>query len=61
MEGIGRVYNEYRDELRLTETQAQAIHSLPEAARRQVLRLGTDIDLSRVEADELAMRFGRGS
>ncbi len=27
LEGIGRVYNGYRDELRLTEPQAEAIHS----------------------------------
>ncbi|MEW6247146.1 MAG: Spy/CpxP family protein refolding chaperone [Nitrospirota bacterium] len=56
LEGIGRVYNGYRDELRLTEAQAQAVHSLLESARREVLRLGTEIDLSRVEADELVMR-----
>jgi Spy/CpxP family protein refolding chaperone len=56
LEGIGRVYNGYRDELRLTDVQAQFIHSLLEDARREVLRLGTDIDLSRVEADELVMR-----
>ncbi|MGH7258873.1 MAG: hypothetical protein ACREIM_10880 [Nitrospiraceae bacterium] len=56
LEGIGRVYNGYRDELRLTDSQAHSIHSLLEGARREVLRLGTDIDLSRVEADELVMR-----
>ncbi len=56
LEGIGRVYNGYRDELRLTDAQAHSIHSLLEGARREVLRLGTDIDLSRVEADELVMR-----
>src|SRR5262249_6050027 len=56
LEGIGRVYNGYRDELRLTEAQAQSIHSLLETARREVLRYGTEIDLSRVEADELVMR-----
>lgn len=56
MEGIGRVYNGYRGELRLTDTQAHSIQSLLEAARREVLRLGTEIDLSRVEADELVMR-----
>jgi Spy/CpxP family protein refolding chaperone len=54
--GIGRVYNEYRGELGLSEAQAQAIQSLLEAARREVLRLGTEIDLSRAEADELVMR-----
>lgn len=54
--GIGRVYNDYRDELGLSETQAQAIHSLLETARREVLRLGTEIDLSRAESDELVMR-----
>ncbi len=56
LDGIGRVYNGYRDELRLTDAQAHSIQSLLEAARREVLRLGTDIDLSRVEADELVMR-----
>ena len=56
LEGIGRVYNGYRDELRLTDAQAQAMQSLLEAARREVLRLGMEIDLSRVEADELVMR-----
>src|SRR5215467_7924678 len=56
LEGIGRVYNGYRDELRLSDAQAQGIQSLLEDARREVLRLGTEIDLSRVEADELVMR-----
>lgn len=57
LEGIGRVYNGYRSDLRLTDAQAQSIHSLLEAARREVFRLGTEIDLSRVEADELVMRL----
>ena len=56
LDGIGRVYNGYRDELRLTDAQAHAMQSLLEVARREVLRLGTEIDLSRVEADELVMR-----
>ena len=56
LEGIGRVYNGYRDELRLTDAQAQTMRSLLEAARREVLRFGTEIDLSRVETDELVMR-----
>jgi len=56
LEGIGRVYNDYRGELGLSEAQAQAIQSLLEGARREVLRLGTEIDLSRVEADELVKR-----
>ena len=56
LEGIGRVYNAYRDELRLTDAQAQAIRALLESARREVLRVGTEIDLSRVESDELVMR-----
>ena len=55
LEGIGRVYS-YRDELRLSDAQMQGIQSLLEDARREVLRLGTEIDLSRVEADELVMR-----
>jgi Spy/CpxP family protein refolding chaperone len=56
LDGIGRVYNAYRDDLRLSDTQARSIQSLLEAARREVLRVGTEIDLSRVEADELVMR-----
>jgi Spy/CpxP family protein refolding chaperone len=57
LEGIGRVYTSYRDELHLSDGQVQAIQSLLEGARREVLRLGTEIDLSRVEADELVMRL----
>jgi hypothetical protein len=38
LEGIGRVSNGYRDQLRLTEAQAQVVHSLLEGARREVLR-----------------------
>jgi Spy/CpxP family protein refolding chaperone len=56
LEGIGRVYNGYRDELRLIDAQTQTMQALLEGARREVLRLGTEIDLSRVEADELVMR-----
>jgi Spy/CpxP family protein refolding chaperone len=56
LDGIGRIYNAYRDDLRLTDAQARSIQSLLEAARREVLRVGTEIDLSRVEADELVMR-----
>ena len=56
LDGIGRVLNGYRDDLRLTDGQALFMRSLLEAARREVLRLGTEIDLSRVEADELVMR-----
>jgi Spy/CpxP family protein refolding chaperone len=56
LDGIGRTYNVYRNDLRLTDAQARSIQSLLEAARREVLRVGTEIDLSRVEADELVMR-----
>jgi hypothetical protein len=56
LEGIGRVYNGYRDELRLIDAQTQTMQALLEGARREVLRLGMEIDLSRVEADELVMR-----
>jgi len=56
LEGIGRVYNGYRDELRLSDAQTHAMQSQLEVARREVLRLGTEIDLSRVVADELVMR-----
>ena len=38
LESIGRVYNGYRYELRLSEAQAHAIESLLEDARREVLR-----------------------
>ncbi len=56
LDGIGRVYNGYGNELRLTEAQAESIYKLLEDARREVLRVGTEIDLSRVEADELVLR-----
>lgn len=56
LDGIGRVYNDFREDLRLTAGQARDIEELLEAARREVLRVGTEIDLSRVEADELVMR-----
>jgi Spy/CpxP family protein refolding chaperone len=56
LDGVGRIYNVYRDDLRLTDDQDREIQSLLEAARREVLRIGTEIDLSRVEADELVMR-----
>ncbi|BFU93386.1 MAG: protein of unknown function [Nitrospira sp.] len=56
LDGIGQVYNGFRRELGLTDPQARDIRSLLEDARREVLRVGTEIDLSRVEADELVMR-----
>ena len=56
LDGIGRIYNGYGKELRLTEAQAESIRKLLEDARREVLRVGTEIDLSRVEADELVLR-----
>jgi len=56
LDGIGQVYNGFRRELNLTDSQALEIRSLLEEARREVLRVGTEIDLSRVEADELVMR-----
>jgi hypothetical protein len=56
LEGLGRVYHDHRDALQLSDGQARTIQSLLEDARREVLRLGTEIDLSRVEADELVMR-----
>jgi Spy/CpxP family protein refolding chaperone len=56
LDGIGRIYNNYGNELRLTAAQTESIHKLLEEARREVLRVGTEIDLSRVEADELVMR-----
>lgn len=56
LDGIGQVYNGFRRELGLTDPQARDIRSLLEEARREVLRVGTEIDLSRVEADELVMR-----
>jgi Spy/CpxP family protein refolding chaperone len=56
LEGIGRVYHGYGNDLRLTDAQAESIRKLLEDTRREVLRVGTEIDLSRVEADELVMR-----
>ncbi|HEU4685524.1 MAG TPA: hypothetical protein VFS39_13545 [Nitrospira sp.] len=57
LDGIGRVYNVYRDELGLSQAQLDAIRPLLEGARREVLRLGTEIDLNRAEADEQASRL----
>jgi Spy/CpxP family protein refolding chaperone len=56
LDGIGRIYNAYRADLHLTDDQAREVQLLLEAARREVLRVGTEIDLSRVEADEMVMR-----
>ncbi len=56
LDGIGQVYNRFRRELALDDSQVRDIGSWLEEARREVLRVGTEIDLSRVEADELVMR-----
>jgi len=56
LDGIGQVYNGFRRELALDDSQARDIGAWLEEARREVLRVGTEIDLSRVEADELVMR-----
>lgn len=55
LEGIGRVYNGWREQLRLTEAQAQSLRSLLEEARAELLRMGTVVDINRVEGDDLAL------
>lgn len=56
LDGVGQVYNGFRRELVLDDFQVRDIESWLEEARREVLRVGTEIDLGRVEADELVMR-----
>lgn len=55
LEGIGRLYNGWRDELSLTEAQAQSLRSLLQEARAELMRQGTIVDLNRVEGDDLAL------
>jgi Spy/CpxP family protein refolding chaperone len=55
LEGIGRLYNGWRDELRLTDAQAHALRSLLMDARAELLRQGTSVDINRVEGDDLAL------
>ncbi|MEX5213074.1 MAG: hypothetical protein NW703_02810 [Nitrospiraceae bacterium] len=56
LDGIGRVYISVRRNLLLSASQVRKIQSLFEAARRNLLRLGREIDLGRGEADRLVMR-----
>lgn len=49
----GRVYGEYRDELDLSEPQAVSLRTTLEEARREFIRIGTDIEISRMEAYDL--------
>ncbi len=53
LKGIGRTYDSYRDELRLADPQATALRSLLEAARAELLQMGTAIDINRTEAYDL--------
>ena len=53
LKGIGRTYDSYRDELHLADPQATALRSLLEAARAELLQMGTAIDINRTEAYDL--------
>jgi Spy/CpxP family protein refolding chaperone len=55
LEGIGRMYNGWRERLHLTDAQAHALRSLLENGRDELLRMGTVVDINRVEGDELAL------
>lgn len=55
LEGIGRLYHGWREDLRLTEEQAHALRTLLEEARADLLRKGTVVDINRVEGDDLAL------
>lgn len=49
----GEVYGTYREELGLSETQTVALRDALEEARREILRIGNDIEISRMEAYDL--------
>lgn len=55
LDGIGRLYNGWRDDLRLTDAQAQSLRSLLQDARAELMRQGTIVDINRVEGDDLAL------
>lgn len=49
----GEVYGTYQGELSLSETQIVSLRSALEEARREILRIGNDIEISRMEAYDL--------
>lgn len=48
-----RAYGDYRREIGLTEAQQIALRNTLEEARREVIRIGTEIEISRTEAYDL--------
>lgn len=49
----GEVYGEHRQALSLSEAQTVSFRSALEEARREILRIGNDIEISRMEAYDL--------
>lgn len=49
----GEVYGRYRRDLGLSEAQTVALRDALEEARRDILRIGNDIEISRMEAYDL--------
>lgn len=49
----GKVYGEYREALGLSEAQTVSLRNGLEEARREIIRIGTDIEISRMEAYDL--------
>ncbi len=49
----GRAYGEYRNDIGLTKIQQVALKVALEETRKEVIRIGTDIELSRMEAYDL--------
>src|SRR5579884_2267477 len=54
LEGIAQPYT-WQDDLRLTDEQAEALRTLLTEGRADLIRMGTVVDLNRVEGDELAL------
>ncbi|MFQ5949626.1 MAG: hypothetical protein ACE5J1_02945, partial [Nitrospiria bacterium] len=48
-----RAYGDYRKEIGLTEAQQVSLRNTLEEARREVIRIGTEIEISRTEAYDL--------
>lgn len=55
LEGVGRMYNGWRERLHLTDAQVPALRSLLENGRGELLKMGTVVDINCVEGDELAL------
>lgn len=49
----GQIYGEYREALGLSETQKVSLRNALEEARREIIHIGTEIDLGRKEAYDL--------